>query len=79
LAGWKTGSREIVGLKMAVFLEDLNPLTFNLSRAHLDLEERALRLRLDGGEPLELGAGGGQGQQAKQEDNRQPLHLFLKE
>ena len=56
-------------------LEILESHTSNLSNTGKDLCERALRLRVDGGQPLVLGAGSSQGHQDKQEDKGQLLHL----
>ena len=55
--------------------ELLEWFTSNLSNTGKDLCERALRLRVDGGQPLILGAGSSQGHQDKQEDEGQLLHL----
>ena len=56
-------------------LEILELHASNLSNTGKDLCERALRLRVDGGQPLVLGAGSSQGYQDKQEDQGQLLHL----
>ncbi len=50
--------------------------TSNLSGTGCNLQNGAVGLGVDGGELLELhGGGSGQGQQGKQQDNRQLLHL----
>ncbi len=54
---------------------DLNLLTSNLSSTCCDFEKRALRLRVDGSELLELQRGRGQRKKSKQEHNGQLLHL----
>ncbi len=50
--------------------------TSNLSSTGCNLQNGALGLGVDGGELLELhGGGSGQGQQGKQQDDGQLLHL----
>ena len=50
-------------------------LTSNLPSTQCNLCKRAQGLRVDGGELLELGGSCGQGQQGKQQDKGQLLHL----